>query len=198
MKNIYAYIFIISLACIALLSSCSNNEDGKPGYEFMPDMYRSPSLEIYSSNSFFKDSLNARIPVVGTIPRGFIPFEYDNTLDDYLLAGVELENPLDYNEENTEKGKQLYQMFCAHCHGKNGDGKGSISHPVYAAIPSYADNVMIRRTGGNMNNLAAGNIYHAIYYGLNAMGPHNTLVNDKERWLITMYVQELQKQTNQD
>ncbi len=198
MKNIYAYIFIISLACIALLSSCSNNEDGKPGYEFMPDMYRSPSLEIYSSNSFFKDSLNARIPVVGTIPRGFIPFEYDNTLDDYLLAGVELENPLDYNEENTEKGKQLYQMFCAHCHGKNGDGKGSITHPVYGAIPSYADNVMIRRTGGNMNNLSAGNIYHAIYYGLNAMGPHNTLVNDKERWLITMYVQELQKQTNKD
>ncbi len=198
MKNIYAYIFIISLACIALLSSCSNNEDGKPGYEFMPDMYRSPSLEIYSSNSFFKDSLNARIPVAGTIPRGFIPFEYDNTLDDYLLAGVELENPLDYNEENTEKGKQLYQMFCAHCHGKNGDGKGSITHPVYGAIPSYADNVMIRRTGGNMNNLSAGNIYHAIYYGLNAMGPHNTLVNDKERWLITMYVQELQKQTNKD
>ena len=48
-------------------------------------------------------------------------------------------------------------------------------------------------TGENMNDLAAGNIYHAIYYGLNAMGPHNTQVNDTERWLITMYVQELQK-----
>ena len=42
--------------------------------------------------------------------------------------------------------------------------------------PSYADDVMIRRTGGNMNTLADGNIYHAIYYGLNAMGPHNTQV----------------------
>ena len=42
-------------------------------------------------------------------------------------------------------------------------------------------------------DLAAGNIYHAIYYGLNAMGPHNTQINDTERWLITMYVQELQK-----
>lgn len=200
MKKAYNIIFLktITLLVLFLFSSCSNNEKGKPGYEFMPDMYRSPSLEIYSSNSFFNDSLNARKPVVGTISRGFIPFEYENTLDDYLLAGVELENPLDYNEENTEKGKQLYQMFCAHCHGKNGDGKGSITHPVYGAIPSYSDDVMIRRTGGNMNDLSAGNIYHAIYYGLNAMGPHNTLVNDKERWLITMYVQELQKQTNQD
>ena len=200
MKKAYNIIFLLTLTLLVLFlfSSCSNNEKGKPGYEFMPDMYRSPSLEIYSSNSFFNDSLNARKPVVGTISRGFIPFEYENTLDDYLLAGVELENPLDYNEENTEKGKQLYQMFCAHCHGKNGDGKGSITHPVYGAIPSYSDDVMIRRTGGNMNDLSAGNIYHAIYYGLNAMGPHNTLVNDKERWLITMYVQELQKQTNQD
>ena len=200
MKKAYNIIFLLTLTLLVLFlfSSCSNNEKGKPGYEFMPDMYRSPSLEIYSSNSFFNDSLNARKPVVGTISRGFIPFEYENTLDDYLLAGVELENPLDYNEENTEKGKQLYQMFCAHCHGKNGDGKGSITHPVYGAIPSYSDDVMIRRTGGNMNDLSAGNIYHAIYYGLNAMGPHNTLVNDKERWLITMYVQELQKQTNKD
>ena len=137
--------------------------------------------------------MNARKPVVGTISRGFIPFEYENTLDDYLLAGVELENPLDYNEENIDKGKQLYQMFCAHCHGKNGDGKGSISHPVYGAIPAYSDDIMIRRTGGNMKDLSAGNIYHAIYYGLNAMGPHNSQLNDDERWLITMYVKELHK-----
>ena len=193
MKNIYAYILIISIACIALLSSCSNNEDGKPGYEFMPDMYRSPSLEIYSSNSFFKDSLNARLPVAGTIPRGFVPFDYDNNLEDYLLAGNQLKNPFKYSDENIEKGEKLYQMFCAHCHGKNGDGKGSITHPVYGAIPSYSDDVMIRRTGENMNDLAAGHIYHAIYYGLNAMGPHNSQINDTERWLITMYVQELQK-----
>ena len=144
MKKAYNIIFLITITLLVLFlfSSCSNNEKGKPGYEFMPDMYRSPSLEIYSSNSFFNDSLNARKPVVGTISRGFIPFEYENTLDDYLLAGVELENPLDYNEENTEKGKQLYQMFCAHCHGKNGDGKGSISHPVYGAIPAYSDDII--------------------------------------------------------
>ena len=43
-----------------------------------------------------------------------------------------------------------------------------------------------------MSELSEGNIYHAIYYGLNAMGPHYSLVNDQERWLITMYVQTLQ------
>lgn len=196
MKTVSTKILLIAVPFLAislLFSSCSNNEDGRPGYEFMPDMYRSPSLEIYSSNTFFKDSLNARQPVDGTMPRGFVAFDYENTLEDYLLAGNELKNPFENSEENLDKGKKLYQMFCAHCHGKNGDGKGSITHPVYGAIPGYADDVMIRRTGGNMNALADGNIYHTIYYGLNAMGPHNTQLNDTERWLITMYVKELQK-----
>ena len=87
-------------------------------------------------------------------------------------------------------------MFCSHCHGDNGDGAGSITHPVYGAIPASSDDLMIRRTGKTMKELKSGNIYHAIYYGLNAMGPHNSQVNDEERWLITTYVQELQKGNN--
>ena len=27
-------------------------------------------------------------------------------------------------------------MMCSHCHGINGDGKGSVDHPVYSLIPS--------------------------------------------------------------
>jgi mono/diheme cytochrome c family protein len=186
-------LLLLPLVAIVLLTSCGK-DSSKPGYEFMPDMYRGPSLETYSSNNVFADSLNARKPVEGTIPRGFVSFDYDNSLEDYLRAGNELVNPLDMSEDNLAKGKKLFEMFCAHCHGKDGDGKGSITHAVYSAIPGYADDVMIRRTGGNMNELTEGNIHHAIYYGLNAMGPHNSQLNNNERWLITMYVQELQKQ----
>ena len=186
---------LLPLLVVTLLSACVK-DTSKPGYEFMPDMYRSPSLEIYGVNTYFEDSLNARLPVQGTMPRGFVSFDYDNTVDDYIAAGNNLTNPLELSEENLEKGNQLFQMFCAHCHGANGDGKGSISHPVYSAIPSYSDDLMIRRTGGTMKDLKEGNIYHAIYYGLNAMGPHNSLLTNDERWLITMYVQELQKVEN--
>ena len=102
---------------LSMLSSCVKDENN-PGYEFMPDMYRSPSLEIYASNTFFEDSLNARLPVDGTIPRGFVGFDYESNLEDYLEAGVRLVNPYDLNEANLEKGEKLYQIFCAHCHGK--------------------------------------------------------------------------------
>ena len=78
---------------LSMLSSCVKDENN-PGYEFMPDMYRSPSLEIYASNTFFEDSLNARLPVDGTIPRGFVGFDYESNLEDYLEAGVRLVNPM--------------------------------------------------------------------------------------------------------
>ena len=41
-----------------------------------------------------------------------------------------------------------------------------------------------------MNQLEAGHIFHALTYGLNAMGPHATQINEDERWKITLYVQE--------
>ena len=174
-----------------LISSCNN--DGR-GYEFMPNMYRSPSLETYGTNKVFNDSLNARKPVKGTIARGYLSsVNYEATLEGYLLAGKEAVNPLELNDENLEEGNVLYSMFCKHCHGEYGDGGGTITHPLYSAIPHYNDNKMLRRCDLPMSKLDAGHIFHAITYGLNAMGPHASQLTEEERWKIVLYVQELQK-----
>jgi len=41
-----------------------------------------------------------------------------------------------------------------------------------------------------MCDLKAGHIFHTITFGLNAMGPHATQINEEERWKIVLYVQE--------
>ena len=195
LKNLYYLIVLMLMIFVGCGDSASDGREltRHPGYEYMPNMYRSPSFETYSENPNFNNNSTARLPVEGTIARGTMPFEYENTLEDYLRAGEDLNNPLSKNDKNTEEGKALYIMFCAHCHGNNGDGKGSISHPVYGAIPAYNDNVQIRRTGSTMSELNDGNIYHAITYGLNAMGPHASQITPEERWKIIMYINNLQK-----
>ena len=195
LKNLYYLIVLMLMIFVGCGDSASDGREltRHPGYEYMPNMYRSPSFETYSENPNFNNNSTARLPVEGTIARGTMPFEYENTLEDYLRAGEDLNNPLSKNDKNTEEGKALYIMFCAHCHGNNGDGKGSISHPVYGAIPAYNDNVQIRRTGSTMRELKDGNIYHAITYGLNAMGPHASQITPEERWKIIMYINNLQK-----
>jgi cytochrome c len=188
------YKFILFMCFYFLFVSCGN--EGR-GYEYMPNMYRSPSLETYGKNTVFKDSLNARKPVKGTIARGYLKnFNYDATLEGYLQAGMEAKNPFEKNDSNVKDGEALYMMFCNHCHGPKGAGGGSITHPIYSAIPHYNDTKQIRRSGATMSELTSGHLFHAITYGLNAMGPHASQITEDERWKIVLYVQELQKKSD--
>ena len=87
------YKFIIICSIYILVVSCGN--DGR-GYEYMPNMYRSPSLETYGTNNVFQDSVNARKPVEGTIARGYLKtFNYSASLEDYIAAGKDAINPLE-------------------------------------------------------------------------------------------------------
>ena len=175
---------------IVLFSSCTGG-DSSPGYEYMPNMYRSPSQETYGENTI--NGMNARTPVKGSIARGKVStFNFDETLEGYLKAGKEALNPYAKNEENLAEGEALYGMFCKHCHGKNGAGGGTVKHALYSAVPHYNDNKLKRRCGVPMCELEAGHIFHTITYGLNSMGPHASQLTEDERWKITLFVQELQ------
>lgn len=173
----------------ALLMAC--NDPQSPGVEYMPDMYRSPAIEAYVDYEF-PDSATARLAPENSIPRGYQPYPYENTTEDYELAGQNLKNPLALTQKTLDQGKVLYTSFCAHCHGKKGKGEGSITNAIYGAVPSYSDETPNRRGNRSMKDLKAGHIYHTIMYGLNAMGPHSSLIREQDRWKIVAYVQTLQ------
>lgn len=171
---------------MAGLSSCGKEDPNSPGVEFMPDMYRSPSLEYYQVHMIDGDTLmNAKKPVAGTIARGYIPYQYPNTPEGYDAAGTGLRSPLPRNMQAQweKQGEELYTKFCVHCHGANGDGDGKVGQKLPGAPPAYA---------GALKDLPEGKIYHSITYGKGLMGPHNSLVNDEERWMLVAYVQKLQ------
>ena len=189
-------IFSIGMITV-LLWACDSKS---PGLEYMPDMYRSPAIEPYVDNSEFGNTevKSVREPVKGTIPVGFQPFGIPNTMEGYEEAGENLKNPFEATEANMADGKLLYGYMCKHCHGAKGDGKGSITHAVYGAVPSYADKTPSRRGGRAMSELEPGHIYHTIFYGLNAMGPHAAQIDEEERWKIILYVQSLQGKESTD
>jgi mono/diheme cytochrome c family protein len=177
---------IVFITVVVFFSSCGG--DSSPGYEYMPNMYRSPSIETYGEHTI--ENFDG-MPVEGTVSRGnLLKFNYDKTLEGYLAAGNSAVNPLENNKKNLVDGKALYGMFCEHCHGATGAGDGTMTHAIYSAVPHYNDEKLKRRCGLPMCDLKAGHIFHAITYGLNAMGPHATQINENERWKIVLYVQE--------
>ena len=180
-------MLVVGSFAVMVISSCNYNTPQHPGYEFMPDMYRSPSYETNSMNSFFTDSMTNRRPVAGTVPRGdFVPYTYPNTLEGYEAAGKELKNPLEKTEANIAEGKRLFEIFCIHCHGAEGKGNGSIvANGKFPPPPSYS--------GDQLRELPEGKMFHTLEYGKNMMGSHASQLTRAERWKIIMYVQTLQK-----
>ena len=161
--------------------SCQNKS--KPNYQFMPDMYEAVSYETYSESAAFRTGVEAQLPVEGTVPRGHIPFDYENTIQDYMLAKSELLSPLDSTQVDLVRAKQLFDIYCAICHGTKGDGQGNlVKREKIMGIPKYDD---IGRA------ITEGSIYHTIYYGKNTMGSYANQLNEEERWQVVAYVLDL-------
>ena len=151
-------------------------------------MYTSVAVETYSEYEILPNGQAALTPVKGTISRGWMPYEYENTQEGKALATKELKIPLAVNEENLAKGKELFNIYCAICHGNKGDGQGTlVKREKFLGIPSLAD---------KGRNITEGDIYHVMMYGLNSMGSYASQTNEKERWQITMHALDLKSKLN--
>lgn len=185
-KNIFTVIALFAGGTF-LLSSCGNDKTST-GWEYMPDMYRGPALETYAEYDLGPDSMASRLPVEGTIARGFMSYDkYPNTNEGYEAAKVNMMAPatIPANEANLEDAAKLYGMYCSHCHGAKGDGQGIlVQREKFLGIPSYAD-------AGR--NITEGSIFHVITYGKGMMGSHAAQLSPEERWKITHYVLKLRK-----
>ena len=192
-QHSYKIKFACSCAFAGLLlagfTSCGVKDPNSPGVEFMPDMYRSPSLEVYGTQVIDNDTVHSTsarmLPVKGSIARGYIPYAYPNTPEGYENAGANLHNPLaaQSREKYELEGEKLYGKFCVHCHGATGDGDGKVGAKLPGAPPSYS---------GALKNLSEGKIFHSITYGKGLMGPHASQLTQEERWKLVYYVQKLQ------
>lgn len=175
-------IILISLVLL-VLAACDRTRTST-GWDYMPDMYYSEAYETYAPNENFENGLTMRTPVEGTVPRGMVPFPYEKTDEDRILAGEEMTNPVPFNQENLEAGKAGYQVFCISCHGEQGDGQGYLfTSGRYPYPPASIVNKKVKE-------LADGEIYHAITVGYGVMGAHGAMISQEGRWNIIHYIRE--------
>lgn len=179
--------FFILAAILMLTVSCDRDRNN-PGWDFFPDMYYSKAYETHTANPALKGGITDLSPVEGTIPRGMVPYQYSNTKEGMEKAGKELVNPLTETERNLERGKEVYNIFCLHCHGEKGDGKGSLhTSGKYIYPPANLIN-------NKMEEKPDGEIYHSVTVGYGLMGAHGSQILPDDRWKLIMYIRnELQK-----
>jgi mono/diheme cytochrome c family protein len=192
MKKIYMQginikgIFLILLTVI--LSGC-NRDRNNPGWDYFPDMFYSTAYETFSKNPNFENGMTMRMPVPGTVPRGFIPFNYTIDAASRIKAGNELVNPFSPDAELILKGKEVYTTFCIGCHGSMGEGDGNLyTTGLYPVKPRS----LLSETAFKLRD---GEIYHSITLGFGSMGAHGSQIIPDDRWKLVLYLRKLQDES---
>lgn len=180
MKSLNKIAIILGMS--AALTAC--HDKSKPNYQYFPNMYESVGYETYSESDAFKDGQEGQLPAEGTVKRGFVPYELPNTTEGYNASKLVATSPLDSTAVDMDKAGQLYNIYCAICHGEKGDGKGNLAkREKLLGIPSYKDRV-----------ITVGSVFHVQTYGLNSMGSYANQLDQNERWMVSAYVMKLKSE----
>ena len=148
------------------------------------DMHDQPKYIPLRPSNFFGDGRSARPLIEGTVARGHL--EDDNAF--FTGRGPDgkfvNEFPFPVTKAVMERGQNRFNIYCAPCHDRLGNGDGKIVRRGYRHPPSYHID--------RLREVPNGYIYDVISSGFGAMPDYADLVSAEDRWAIIAYVRALQ------
>lgn len=186
MNNTTYHIFYLLLLTL-ILGACKGQPSEKPPIHTQQNMYWQDRFNAQQENPFFADGRSMRTPVEGTIARGTLendPAWFQGINDD----GSYIETmPVDITRSFLKQGQNSFNTFCTPCHGGVGEGDGPVSDFGYMAASLLTERA---------REMPDGEIYSAIYNGVNTMNSYRHQIGVEDRWAIVAYVRALQLSQN--
>jgi mono/diheme cytochrome c family protein len=147
------------------------------------DMHDQPKYVPLRQSTFFNDARSARPLVEGTIARGQLH-------DDELLYTGKVNGadavlfPMPIDAAVMARGQQRFNIYCAPCHGRTGQGDGMVVRRGYRRPPSIHQD--------RLRNAPAGHFFDVMTNGFGAMPDYAAQIKAEDRWAITAYIRALQ------
>jgi mono/diheme cytochrome c family protein len=95
-------------------------------------------------------------------------------------------NPVKSTPESLTRAKKWWNLDCAMCHGKDGDGKGETAQDMKLKLADFTDPTTFKdRTDGE--------IFYIIKNGHNDMPAEGPRIKTEENWDLVNYVRSLAK-----
>jgi len=147
------------------------------------DMHDQPKYIPLRESTFFADTRSARPVVAGTVARGQLredSLRYTGKLD-----GVDATVfPFAIDEKTLRRGRERFDIYCAPCHAKTGEGDGMVVRRGYRRPPSYHTD--------RLRTAPVGHFFDVITNGFGAMPDLAAQVKVDDRWAIAAYIRVLQ------
>jgi len=189
-------IFVSVVIAGVLIAGKRGDTSRKPPIEVFPDMDRQLKLRPQTPNGFFPNGLSSQPHVPGTIAQSkpmiiggkeVYSFE-DVPVNTGRVPGktnfIEL-NPMPVTGAMLSRGHERFNIYCAPCHGKTGDGTG-ITKKVGAmgVVANLHEKRMVEMTDGELFNTVSN--------GKGLMQGYAAQIPVEDRWAVIAYLRALQ------
>jgi cytochrome c553 len=127
---------------------------------------------------------SSRELIPGTVARGELRVDtalYEGRTEAGALV---TKVPFAVTQEFLLRGQERFNIYCAPCHSRNGDGQGMIVKRGFPQPPDYA----IRR----LRTAPVGHFFEVMTNGYGAMYSYASRVQPQDRWAIAAYIRALQ------
>lgn len=178
--------FIIVVVTVVGIAGFRGSKSPLPPIEIFPDMDHQPKFKAQAPSDFFADGRSNRLPVPGTVAfeePGDLGYRETGRMGSYWGNGI----PVDVNAELLERGRQRFDINCAVCHGKTGNGDGIVTQYGLKTVASLQQD--------RIRTMPDGQIFNTITHGYGQMAPYSH-VKIQDRWAIIAYVRALQMSQN--
>lgn len=146
-------------------------------------MHDQPKYTPLGASTFFGDRRSARPVVPGTVARGQL--REDSLLYTGKINGADAAVfPFPIDETRLRRGRERFDIYCAPCHSRTGEGDGMIVRRGYRRPPSYHDQ--------RLREAPVGHFFDVITNGFGAMPDHASQITAEDRWTIVAYIRALQ------
>lgn len=166
--------YFLAAIAICLLVACKRDE--------MQDV---PHFETMEESNLFSDGSSARTPTAGIISRSGL--DTDTALnfghDPDSKKAIE-KSPLPFTAARLARGRELFNIHCAVCHGADGYGTGIVVRRGFPPPPSYHSD--------RLRSAPDGHLFDVITNGYGKMYPYRSRVGVEDRWAIVGYIRALQ------
>jgi mono/diheme cytochrome c family protein len=146
-------------------------------------MVNQQHLRPLAEETFFKDGSGARPIPPHAVARGQL--NEDQQFFEGKLAGQLVTTfPAPVTRQMIEHGRESFDIYCAVCHGRTGDGDAMIVQRGFPAPPSLQEE--------RLREAPVGHFFDVITNGYGIMYPYASRVTPEERWAIIAYIRALQ------
>jgi mono/diheme cytochrome c family protein len=171
-----ARLFLLSAFCFLLFAGGCRQK--------MANQARYDPLE---PSDFFADGMASRPRIAGTVARGEItdnPFFDTGRIHGQVADGF----PMPVTIDLIDRGQDRFDIYCAQCHGRVGDGNGMIPSRGYRRPPSFHTE--------KLRTATSGHFFDVMTNGFGAMPPYGKMIPPQDRWAIAAYIRALQLSQN--